>query len=262
MKGFRAALWVETMKVRKSKIFPASIFFFILVSSMMGLIMFVQIYPEISGKLGMIGTKASLFRFGEPNWQNYFTLLLQGLAGVGLVGIGFVTSWIFGREFMDKTAKDILALPVSRSSFVMAKFVVLFFWSLILSFVFYVSGVAAGFMIGLPGWSGELVLNLTAVYAVSAFLMIFLCTPTAFLASYSRGYILPMAFVILTLILANFSGLVGLGPYFPWAIPGLFAVGTGDETMQLNNLSYVILLITSALGLFGTLAWWRSADQK
>ena len=262
MKGFRAALWVETMKTRKSKVFWASIFFFILVSSMMGLIMFVQMYPEISGKLGMIGTKATLFRYGEPNWQNYFTLLLQGIAGVGLVGIGFVTSWVFGREFIDKTAKDILALPVSRSSIVMTKFVVLVIWSIILSFVFYASGLAIGFIIGLPGWDGGLILHLSIVYLVSTLLMIFLCTPTALLASYSRGYILPMAFVILTLILANFSGLVGLGPYFPWAIPGLYGVASGDESMQLTGASPYILLLTSLLGLAGTLAWWRFADQK
>jgi len=262
MKSFGAALLVEVIKTWKSKIFWASFAFFILVSSMMGLIMFVQIYPEISEKLGMIGTKASLFRFGESNWQNYFSLLIQGFAGVGMVGIGFVTSWVFGREFSDKTVKDILVLPVSRDAIVLSKFVVIIFWSILLTVVFYISGILIGFLIGLPGWTGTVILQSIESYFGTAFLTIFLCTPVAFFASYSRGYIVPMAFVILTLILANFTGLVGLGPYFPWSIPGLFGVATGDESMQLTQASPFILIFTSLLGLAGTLFWWRFADQK
>ena len=63
----------------------------------------------------MIGTKASLLRFGEPNWNNYLALLLQGISAIGLIGFGFITSWVFGREYSENTLKDILALPVSRS---------------------------------------------------------------------------------------------------------------------------------------------------
>jgi hypothetical protein len=79
MKFILATLWVETLKIRKSGIFWATILFFIIVSSMMSLVMFVQKNPEISAKLGMIGDKASMLRFGEPNWQNYFRLLIEGM---------------------------------------------------------------------------------------------------------------------------------------------------------------------------------------
>ena len=122
--------------------FWATILFFILVSSMMSLVMFVQIHPEISGKLGMIGDKAQLLRFGEPNWQNYFRLLIEGMAGVGLVGTGFVTSWIFGREFSDHTVKDILALPVARVYIVLSKFIMIVLWSVILSLIYFIFGLA------------------------------------------------------------------------------------------------------------------------
>lgn len=262
MKSFGVSFLVEVMKTWKSKVFWASFLFFVVVSSMMGLIMFVQVYPEISEKLGMIGTKASLFRFGEPNWQNYFALLIQGFAGVGMVGIGFVSSWVFGREFSDKTVKDILALPVSRNAIVLSKFVVIIVWSILLTVVFYISGILIGWIIGLPGWMGTVILQSSENYFGTAALTVFLCTPVAFFASYSRGYIVPIAFVILTLILANFTGLVGLGPYFPWSIPGLYGIASADESMQLTQASYFILVTTSLLGLAGTLFWWRFADQK
>jgi ABC-type transport system involved in multi-copper enzyme maturation permease subunit len=262
MKNIISAFWVEILKIRRSRMFGASLIFFILVSSMMSFVMFVQKYPEISAKVGMIGDKASLLRFGEPNWQNYFRLLIQGIAGVGLVGTGFVTSWIFGREFSDHTVKDILALPIPRVYIVLAKIIIVVLWSFILCFIYFVSGLAFGFLIDLPGFSAAILSEASGIYWVTTFLLILLCTPVAFLASYTRGYIFPIGFVILTMILANFSGLVGLGPYFPWAVPGLYGIPSGAENMHLNTGSYIILICTCMTGLIGTIAFWRYADQK
>jgi ABC-2 type transport system permease protein len=262
MKFILATLWVESLKIRRSKIFWASVLFFILVSSMMSFVMFVQKYPEISAKLGMIGDKAALLRFGEPNWKNYFRLLIEGMAGVGLVGTGFVTSWIFGREFSDHTVKDILALPVSRVYIVLSKFVMVILWSVILSFIYFTFGLLFGLLVDLPGLSPGIIFENGKIYWVTSFLLIFLCTPVAFFASYTRGFIFPIGFVILTMILANFSGLVGLGPYFPWAIPGLYGMPSGSENMHLGNVSYIILVCTGVMGLAGTITFWLYADQK
>ena len=79
-------------------------------------------------------------------------------------------------------------------------------------------------------------------------LTIVLCTPVAFFASVGRGYLPPIGFVILTLIIVNFVGLIGIGPYFPWSIPGIYssaAVARGTESTQLGILSYIILFLTS-----------------
>lgn len=262
MKSILATFRVECLKMRRSNIFWGTIIFFMFVSSMMGLLMFVQKYPEISARLGMIGDKASLLRFGEPDWQNYFRLLNEGLAGVGLVGIGFITSWIFGREFSDHTLKDILALPVSRVYIVLSKFILIIIWFALLSLTYFAFGLISGILIDLPGYSRDVILMNANTYLVTSFLMLFLSSPVAFFASFGRGYILPIGFVILTLIMANFSGLVGLGPYFPWAVPGLYATPPGSGSIQLNVASYIILVATGFAGLSGTLLFWLYADQK
>lgn len=262
MKYILATLWAESLKIRRSKVFWATILFFILVSSMMSLVMFVQKYPDISGKLGMIGDKAALLRFGEPDWQNYFRLLIEGMAGVGLVGTGFVTSWIFGREFSDHTIKDILALPVSRVYIVLSKFIMIVLWSVLLAITYFAFGLLFGLLVDLPGFSVSAIFENGKIYCVTSLFLIMLCTPVAFFASCTRGYIFPIGFVIITMILANFSGLVGLGPYFPWAIPGLYGNPSGSENMQLSSISYFILICTSLAGLTGTIAFWRYADQK
>jgi ABC-2 type transport system permease protein len=261
MKSIFVTFTAECLKIRKSKVFWLSIIFFVFVSFMMGLLMFVQIHPEISGKLGMVGTKASMLRLGEPNWKNYFSLLTQGIAAIGLVGYGFVTSWVFGREYSDKTVKDILALPVSRSYIVLSKFIVITLWSVLLTLIFFISAILVGKIAGISGWSDQIISEFARTFTIVSCLSILLCTPVAFFASFSRGYLLPFAFIILTLLLANFTGFVGLGPYFPWAIPGILSVPP-TEDLHLNTASYIILLLTSILGYIGTLAWWRFADQK
>jgi ABC-type transport system involved in multi-copper enzyme maturation permease subunit len=262
MRSIGVTFWAESLKVRKSKVFWLSIVFFMFVSFMMGLIMFVQIHPEISQKLGMIGTKASMLRFGEPDWENYLTLITQGIAAVGLIGYGFVTCWVFGSEYSDHTIKDILALPVSRASIVLSKLIIAILWSIILTCIFFASALLFGYLAGIPGWSGEVLSQSLYKFTMVSLLSMLLCTPVAFFASYSGGFLLPIGIIILTMIMANFTGLVGLGPYFPWAIPGLFSAPPGTEDVHIYAASYIILFLTSILGLAGTIAWWRFADQK
>lgn len=260
MKTLSVALWAETLKVRKSKVLWISMIFFAFVATMMGLIVFLQQHPELTQKLGLIGMKANMVGMGEANWTNYMMLLTQGLAGIGLIGFGFITSWVFGREYAEHTLKDLLALPVNRSSFVIAKMIVIAVWSIILSFIFLTSALFLGRIAGLTGWSSALFFSLLYQFAMITLFSILLCTPVAFFASYSCGFLLPVGIVILTMMMANFSGLLGLTAYFPWAISGLFCVPPGTE-INIQPISYIIILTTSLIGLAGTLAWWSYADQ-
>jgi len=261
MKNIFPAIWTESLKIYSSKMLWITILAFAFIPSMMGVLMFVVKNPEFSSKLGMIGTKAAMLRFGSVDWQIYFGLLYQIIAGVGLIGFAFVTSWVFGREYSDRTVKDLLALPTPRSSIVLSKFIVVVIWCVLLSFILFAFGLIVGVMLQLPGWSGEIAFHSAYIFMVTSLLTILLCTPVAFFASYGRGYLPPIGFTILTLMIAQFTGLVGLGPYFPWGIPVLFSSATGAESAQLGIVSYIILFLTSIFGLIGTLAWWRYADQ-
>jgi len=260
MKNLAASFITECMKLRRSKIFVITIVFFIFIPLMMGLLMIVAQHPEMSAKLGIIGTKAKLF--GENNWEGYFTGLLQIIAAIGIIGFGFVTSWVFGREYIDHTLTNILALPVSRSSIVVSKFIVVVLWCVILVVVMFIAGIAIGKLIGIPEWSDQLFSQFISKYITVSCLTILLVTPVALIAGYGRGIIAPIAFVILMLIIAQFVSFVGLGPYFPWAIPGLYTVPAGTEGMEIVISSYIILFATVIIGFVGTIAWWRFADHK
>lgn len=261
MKDFITSLSVELLKIRKSKTFLITIIFFAFISAMMGLVMFVQMHPETAGKLGMMGSKASMMQNGEPGWESFSTLMLQAISGIGLIGIAFTSSWVIGQEFTYKTVKDILALPISRTTIIISKFIVIVLWSVALFTVYLLVGLAISWLLKITPESFDIFLSFFVKYWVTALLCILLMSPMTFLTSYSKGIILPLGIAILTVILANFSGMVGLGPYFPWSIPGVYAVSGSVPEINIVTSSYVILIVTSLIGFVATLRWWNYADH-
>jgi ABC-type transport system involved in multi-copper enzyme maturation permease subunit len=259
MMGISAAVWAESLKVRKSRMLWLSILASLFVAIMMGFLMFIAKNPELAGKMGLLGTKSSIMQ--NVNWLSYLGLLTQIISALGLIGFGFLGSWVFGREYSDRTVKDLLALPLPRSYIVISKLIVVVVWGVLLSLILLAAALVTGSLIGLNGGSNEIIINGVYAYTITALLALLLTTPVAFFASYGRGYLPPMGFVILTMVIGQFSVALGLGPYFPWAIPGSYSVAASASGPQLGAISYIILALTCLIGLVATFAWWRYADQ-
>ena len=256
-----AAIWTEILKIRRSKIFLITLILSVFVPLIMGFMVFIAKNPEIARKLGILGAKASVLNL-KADWPTYLGLLNLAIVGLGLALFGFVTSWVFGREHSDHTMKDLLALPISRSKIVSAKFAVILVWCALLTFVFFISGMFAGAMVQIPGWTDNLFFSELVIFLRAALLVILLCTPVAFFAGIGRGYLSPIGFVIITLMLSQFVGVLGFAQYFPWSIPLLYVSEAGDANAQPGIISYIIIILTSVLGFAGTLSWWKYADQK
>lgn len=253
MKILFISFLAELNKLRRAKILWVTLLLFLLIPFMMSLLVWVARHPETAGASGVTADKATI-----TSWPEYFKILLQGIAGIGLVGAGFVTSWLFGREFSDHTFKDIIALPVSRAHIITSKFILAMLWTSLLGVVFLFAGLLFGHIMGLGPLAPALFNKTCSTFFSSFALSLLLVTPVAFLAGYGKGVLLPLGFVILTVIFANLMGMINLAQYFPWAIPGIFAVAPD----KLNGISYCILLLTFVSGLAGTFLYWYRADHK
>ena len=73
------------------------------------------------------------------DWPSYLGLLVEMISALGLLGFGFIASWVFGREYSDRTVKDLLALPIPRSYIVVSKFIVIVIWSVLLALYYWPS---------------------------------------------------------------------------------------------------------------------------
>jgi ABC-2 type transport system permease protein len=257
MKSLYAAVMAEYKKAVKSAVMPVTFIVAAFVPLMMAFMMFVLKNPELSHKLGLLGAKAKLA--GSADWPSYLTFLTQGVCGIEIVIFGFVCSWAFGREYADRTIKDMIALPISRASIVAAKLIVTAVWcASIYIFIFAVS-IAAGSIVSLPLWDGKTAVSLFWTLLISSIAIIYLNSVVAFIASAARGYLAAVGFVIFSAVLINFTGILGFGDYYPWAIPVYFAMKTGG--VQPGLISWIIVLITGAAGIAATIGWWRYADQ-
>ena len=249
----------ELLKSRKSKVIWITFAAFTLLPVMGGFFMFVLKHPDFAEKSGLLGAKAQLA--GSADWSSYLSLIAQGIALGGLFVFGFITSWIFGREYTDRTVKDLLSLPFPRIYVPIAKFVteiqrssLVTVWIIGISFI-------VGQVIGLAQWSAEVWQHGLYVLLITSVLTILLSTPVALFACYGRGYLAPLGFVIMTMILSQIIAVIGYGSYFPWAIPALFSNVSGEGNL-LGATSVIIILITSLIGFISTLSFWRFADQN
>lgn len=256
MNNLAAATWVEFLKARRSKMPLFTALGFAMVPLAGGFFMIVLKDPDMARRVGLISTKAQL-TMGGADWPSYLRFLTLAVGAGGIILFGLIAAWVFGREYSDRTVKDLLALPTSRSAIVLSKCIVVAAWSAALTAITCLIAFGVGTALTLSQGSSQLFWRTGTTVAISACLTVALATPIAFAASAWRGYLPPIGVMMLAMALAQLVNATGWGAYFPWAVPALYADGE-----SLGMVSYVIVALTSLAGLVGTLLWWERADQS
>ena len=214
MKKLSSCILIEWRKLIKSKLSIVTACSICLVPFIVGLFATMMKYPENFKNLGLISAKMEMMRITD--WSSYLMTISQVISVGGLLIFGFTASWVFGREYSDKTMIDLLALPIRRDTIVLSKFIVIALWSYILSIFALLLGLLTGDLIGLEGGSLTVIFKGILTFGYCTTLTIVLSTPVAFFACLGRGYLSPLAFIIFTIIfsqlgfLSSYSMVIGL----------------------------------------------------
>jgi ABC-2 type transport system permease protein len=181
LKELAPALQVEYLKIRRSKTLWLTILAFAVLTIISGLLMFILKDPVRALQLGLIGAKAQIFD-GTADWLSFFNLefLLAGIGG--LIIFGFIFVWIFGREYSDKTYYDMLSLPTSRVTIVIAKIIMSACWSMALILLVFLLTLGLGLVLQLPGGSAGVIRHGLAVLLATGALMTLVCIPFGFVS--------------------------------------------------------------------------------
>ena len=260
MTNLSSALWVEFLKLRRSKIPLITALGYSIAPLIGGLFMIILKDPEAARSMGLISTKAQI-TIGTAEWSTMFNMLAQATAVGGGIVFAIFTAWLFGREFSDRTAKELLALPTSREVIIGAKFIVMVIWTLLLTVWCYFLGLLIGQLVDIPGWSSELLMSATIDILGAGVLVIILLPFVAFFASAGKGYLPSFGWLVLTVVMAQIAVITGWGDWFPWSVPALFSGAVGPRSEFLGVHSYVIIVLASLSGIAATFYWWRNADQ-
>src|SRR5674476_319327 len=149
---FARALATEFLKLRRSKVTWFTFAALSIGPLAIALMMWIVREPGRAAQLGLLGTKANLSGL-TATWPAYFSMLTLMVGIGGMLLLSFIVAYIFGREYAEGTAKNLLALPVGRHWFVLAKLVVAAVWWAVLVVAVLAEALVLGAALALPGFS-------------------------------------------------------------------------------------------------------------
>ena len=260
MSQLRNAIGTEFLKTRRSRVPWGVALAFSLVPLVVGLFMLIIKNPGAARSLGLLGAKAQLAA-GSADWPTFLDLMGQAVTIGGAILFAFLTAWVVGREFADRTIRGLLANPTPRRTIVVAKAIVVAIWGLAISAWVLAFGLIVGALIGLADWStAETGAGLASI-ALAAILTVGLQSWAACFASIGRGYIAPLAWAVATIALSQILTVLGFGSWFPWAVPAILAGAGGVAVEPVGAGAIVIVVLVASAGVMATIAWWERADQ-
>jgi hypothetical protein len=156
---------------------------------------------------------------GPHTWGTFMDMGASMLSTwYGIMLFALVTAYVFGREYVDGTVKDLLTQPVRRESFLAAKGVVAFVWLLSLTVLSVVAQAGFALALGLKGASSAgLVDHLVTSLKVAA--LLFATTPiVALLAIAGRNYLAPLVYAAGAACIGVGLAEAGWTRWFPWSM--------------------------------------------
>lgn len=221
---------MEFLKLKRSKIFLLSIIGAILPP----LLMFIAVTSFDEGQ-----TFEALFTNVNMYMSAMFAVMIFAI----------IISYLFGREYNEHTLKTMLTIPVSRSKFLLSKYVMFLVWIVILTIVTSISTLIFGFIAGLDGFSLSLSAKCFAQLLYANVLLFLTFSPFVFISLFITNMVPAMvggaalALVNLMVYGQNWA------PFVPWVCPYLIASGEIAQYGVSITVSYAIILATFLIGL-------------
>ena len=257
---FAQVLATEFAKLRRCRVTWLSLVALSLGPLGIALMMWIVREPGRAAQLGLLGTKANLSGL-TATWPAYFSMLTLMVGIGGMLLLSFIVAYIFGREYTEGTAKNLLALPVGRHWFVLAKLVVAAVWWAVLVVAVLAEALVLGAALALPGFSATLAVRAVHDALLAAAIAYLLAPVVAWIAMLGRGYLPPLGFALAMLALGNVFSHTGWATWFPWSIVPLYIGAIGQRVTTLAPSSLVVVALTFLAGIAATIAQLRWADN-
>ena len=190
-------------------------------------------------------------------WDAATGVTAQVLSMAMLLGVGFVVSWVFAREFSDGTIEALLLSRPSRPVLASAKLGAVLLWASAVTIASSAVAVGLGAVLLAPTtgtpWPGAGRIVLGAV------LTALLALPFALVATIARSALAGVGGVIGIVIVTQILTVLGTGAWFPYAAPSLW-LGMGGPELTASPVQLLLVLPVAAAGWVATAIWWQQAE--
>lgn len=253
-----AALQLEWLKARRATtVHVATVILSVLIPAMSaGLLAVVR-----SDSDSTLALKAATL-LTDTGWAGITGLSAQIMSVAGLLAVGVVVSWVFGREFTDGTFGALFATPTPLGSFATAKLLIVMAWGVLVSCTAALLTLVAGALIGLgvpdsSAWAGA------GRIAIVGALTVLLTLPLALVASAGRGYLPAISALLALVVITQVVVALGAGSWFPYAAPGIWSgLGGASLTGTVTAPQLLLALPVGVVGAVGTWMWWQKATVR
>ncbi|MCE5173226.1 ABC transporter permease [Paenibacillus profundus] len=185
---------------------------------------------------------------------NLYVLLL-----IGTLLYGVITAYLFNREYVEDTLKNLLTIPVSKISFIASKLVLLFIWILVLTLVAWGLTFILGWIGQYEGLSAGVLLQSLKQFLIGGSLLFLLSTPTIFVTFLFKNYV---PTIIFTAVITMGNVALANREYkalYPWSAVHLIA-DNGFVPEYPPLYSYAAIIATAIIGLIATIVYFKKAD--
>jgi hypothetical protein len=176
-----------------------------------------------------------------------------------MFGVGFAIAWLVGREWADRTYGSLFALPVSRTSLGWAKIAVVLSWAVVATTVACLLILAAIALFGQGTLDAEVSRQLAKVWA-AGLMMCALALPFGWVAARLHGYLGAVGAIVGVTAASQVIATLGVGAWFPYVAPALWAGAGGATAAQsVNGATVIVAMAFAAFGAWATVQTFASA---
>ncbi|GAA1876077.1 ABC transporter permease [Myceligenerans crystallogenes] len=253
--AFRAALAVETLKLRRSAVARIATTLLVLLVPL-GSIGMVAL-ARSPRAVGPTAAKLTDYATGDLA-TTHLLVCAQVLSVAALAAGGFFVAWSFGRELENGTAGALFGLAVPQGTIALAKCLVALAW--IASCVVLAVAVTTTASAVVTGTAGEPFAAWAGVRdAVAAGLLGGgLALPFAWVATVTRSRLGTVGALVGMVALTQIVVLLGGGTWFPYAAPSLWAgMGGADAAAAVGPPHLMLAAATAPLGTAAVVRAWR-----
>jgi ABC-2 type transport system permease protein len=208
-----------------------------------------------SGGSSQVALKVRPLVHGQ-GWDALTSTTGQVTSMAMLLGVGFVVSWTFGREFSDGAIETLLMTRPSRAALASATLIAVLGWASATAVASTALMLGLGTLLRLTAgtpWPG---LGRTLI---GAELTTLLALPFALVATIGRSALAGVGAVIGVIVVTQILTVIGVGPWFPYAAPSLW-LGMGGPDLTASAGQLLLVLPLAAAGWAATVLWWQHAE--